>query len=171
MSLHILVPFSGALLKIKWNLWYIIYCGTGPPLWLWHPPPPPPTIKACKGPQSFIGRGVRISDFILYFKDGLLWLTLSEMSIASSTKSSLHTPGVICNKLRKFLCVLSGTFLLWRSMRNYIFINRSNLSITTDLFAWHVEAIQLPNNMLKDRNRSSGKIWSYRNTKFLNQGN
>ena len=56
-------------------------------------------------------------------------------------------------------------------MGNYIFLNRSNLSIATDLSAWHVEAIPLPNNMLKDRDRLSGKILSYRNTKILNQGN
>ncbi len=34
-------------------------------------------------------------------------------------------------------------------MGNDIFLNRSNLSIATDLSAWHVEATPLPNNMLK----------------------
>ena len=43
-------------------------------------------------------------------------------------------------------------------MRNYIFRNRSNLSITTDLSAGHVEATLLPNNMLKDRDRLSAKM-------------
>ncbi len=28
-------------------------------------------------------------------------------------------------------------------MGNYVFLNRSNLSISTDLSAWHVEAIPL----------------------------
>ena len=56
-------------------------------------------------------------------------------------------------------------------MGNYIFLNRSILSITTELSAWHVEATPLPDNMSKDRDRSLGKISSYRNTKLLNQGN
>ncbi len=53
-------------------------------------------------------------------------------------------------------------------MGNYIFLNRSNLSIATDLSDWHGEATPLPNNMLKDRDRLSGKISSYRNRKLLN---
>ncbi len=38
-------------------------------------------------------------------------------------------------------------------MGNYIFLSRSNLSNATDLSAWHVEAIPLPVNMLKDQDR------------------
>ncbi len=56
-------------------------------------------------------------------------------------------------------------------MGNYNFLNRSNLSNATDLSAWHVEATPLPGNMLKDQDRLSGKISSYRNSKLLNQGN
>ncbi len=56
-------------------------------------------------------------------------------------------------------------------MRNYIFLNRSKLSIATDLSAWHVEATPPPDNMLKYRDRLSGKILSYRNTSLFNQGN
>ncbi len=56
-------------------------------------------------------------------------------------------------------------------MGNYNFLNRSNLSNATDLSAWHVEATPLPGTMLKDQDRLSGKISSYRNQKLLNQGN
>ncbi len=43
-------------------------------------------------------------------------------------------------------------------MGNYIFLNRSNLSNAADLSAWHVEAIPLTNNMLKDRDRAKSEV-------------
>ncbi len=56
-------------------------------------------------------------------------------------------------------------------MGNYFFLNRSNLSNATDLSTWHVEATPLPGNILKDQDRLSGKIYSYRNSKPLNKEN
>ncbi len=53
-----------------------------------------------------------------WLKDGLLWLTRSEMGIASSTKCCLHSPGVIPDKWRKYWCVLSGTFYYGGSVEN-----------------------------------------------------
>ena len=43
-------------------------------------------------------------------------------------------------------------------MGNYIFLNKSILSIATDLSPWHVEATPLPDNMSKDLDMLSGKI-------------
>ncbi len=82
-------------------------------------------------------------------KDGLLLLIkcVSEMSIATQRKVASITPGVKPNKWRNFLCVLSGTFLLWRSMGDYIFLNRSNMSFAMDLPAWHIEATPLQDNV------------------------
>ncbi len=50
-------------------------------------------------------------------------------------------------------------------MGNYNFLNRSNLSNAKDLYmsTWHFEATPIPGNMLKDQDRLSGKISSYRN--------
>ena len=44
-------------------------------------------------------------------------------------------------------------------MGNYIFLNRSILSVAKDLSTWHVEATLLPDNMIKDRDRLPGRIF------------
>ncbi len=68
--------------------------------------------------------------------------------------------------------MLSGTFLLWRSIGNYIFLNRSELNIATILSACLGEATPLPGNISKDQDRMSEKIsLSHRNSKRLNQRN
>ena len=115
----------------------------------------------------------------------LVWRILSNInSTTLQQRDSMHTPAEMhCSTFERsehLKTVMSDHKIAWfQFTKSVLFcpiklritVNRSNLSNATDLSAWHVEATPLPGNMLKDQDRLSGKISSYRNSKLLNQGN
>ncbi len=78
--------------------------------------------------------------------------------LPTQNKVDFYTSGVILDNWGKYGCMFVHTFLIWRSMGNDNFLNKSVLSITKNLWSWYITATFVMHNILKNQDGFVSKI-------------